>query len=93
MEICYQPIGYIYTPFQEVKGMPIQPPGGVGVTGRIEVEPEGFQKLMNGAVRNAMITFFKTLGFDHVVLDLEGYRTGSLNMTIPSIKEKGIDGS
>jgi tRNA-Thr(GGU) m(6)t(6)A37 methyltransferase TsaA len=40
MEISFKPIGYIYTPFREVKGMPIQPTGAVGVTGRIEVEPE-----------------------------------------------------
>ena len=40
MDIYYQPIGYIYTPFQEVKGMPIQPTGAVGVSGRIEVDPQ-----------------------------------------------------
>jgi tRNA-Thr(GGU) m(6)t(6)A37 methyltransferase TsaA len=40
MVICYKPIGYIYTPFEEVKGMPIQPTGAAGVTGRIEVDPQ-----------------------------------------------------
>jgi tRNA-Thr(GGU) m(6)t(6)A37 methyltransferase TsaA len=39
MVICYKPIGYIYTPFEEVKGMPIQPTGAAGVAGRIEVNP------------------------------------------------------
>jgi tRNA (adenine37-N6)-methyltransferase len=39
MVICYKPIGYIYTPFEEVKGMPIQPTGAAGVAGRIEVDP------------------------------------------------------
>ena len=40
MKICYSPIGYIYTPFAEIKGMPIQPTGATGVTGRIDLEPE-----------------------------------------------------
>jgi tRNA-Thr(GGU) m(6)t(6)A37 methyltransferase TsaA len=39
MQICYRPIGYIYTPFEEVKGMPVQPTGAAGVAGRIEVDP------------------------------------------------------
>jgi len=40
MEICYKPIGYIYTPFQSIQGMPIQPTGASGVVGRIDLEPE-----------------------------------------------------
>ena len=40
MEICYKPIGYIYSPFEEVKGMPVQPTGAVGVVGRLEMEPQ-----------------------------------------------------
>jgi tRNA (adenine37-N6)-methyltransferase len=39
MQVCYRPIGYSYTPFEEVKGMPVQPTGAAGVAGRIEVDP------------------------------------------------------
>ncbi|MBP1726393.1 MAG: hypothetical protein H6Q51_1691 [Deltaproteobacteria bacterium] len=39
-EICYRPIGTIHSPFAEVKGVPIQPTGAVGVRGTIEVAPE-----------------------------------------------------
>ena len=56
MEICYQPIGYIYTPFQEVKGMPIQPTGAVGVAGRIEVDPR-----FSAGIKDLE-------GFSHIVL-------------------------
>jgi tRNA (adenine37-N6)-methyltransferase len=38
--IVYMPIGYIYTPFKKTSGMPIQPVGGHGVRGKIEIFPE-----------------------------------------------------
>ncbi len=36
-EICYRPIGIIHSPFKAPKGTPIQPPGGEGVEGKVEV--------------------------------------------------------
>ena len=30
-EIRYRPIGTVHSPFKEVKGMPIQPSGAVGI--------------------------------------------------------------
>ena len=48
-----------------------------GETGRIELDPENFPKaLENRAKINA---YLKKQGFRFVVLDLDGYRTGSLN--------------
>ena len=38
--IVYMPIGNIYTPFKKTSGMPIQPVGGRGVKGKIEIFPE-----------------------------------------------------
>jgi tRNA-Thr(GGU) m(6)t(6)A37 methyltransferase TsaA len=40
MQIAYTPIGYFNTPFNDIKGMPIQPIGAEHVEGRIEVLPE-----------------------------------------------------
>ncbi|MCF8235020.1 MAG: tRNA (N6-threonylcarbamoyladenosine(37)-N6)-methyltransferase TrmO [Bacteroidales bacterium] len=37
MKIEYQAIGYIKTPFKEKHGMPIQPAGGRGVKGTVEL--------------------------------------------------------
>ncbi len=34
------PIGTIYTPFQQIADMPVQPSGAQGVAGRIELRPE-----------------------------------------------------
>ncbi len=39
MKIEYEPIGTIYSPFTEVKGMPIQPVGAEGVKGTVEILP------------------------------------------------------
>jgi len=36
-EIKYKPIGVVHSPFKEVRGMPIQPAGALGVRGRVEV--------------------------------------------------------
>ncbi|MFW6198360.1 MAG: tRNA (N6-threonylcarbamoyladenosine(37)-N6)-methyltransferase TrmO [Acidobacteriota bacterium] len=38
--IEFRPIGIIHSPFTETAGMPIQPPGAVGVRGRAEVFEE-----------------------------------------------------
>ena len=38
--ITYRPIGIIHTPFTSIEGMPIQPSGGEGVRGTIELSPE-----------------------------------------------------
>lgn len=40
MKIEYRPIGVIHSPFKNIKGMPIQPPGGANVQGTVEVRSE-----------------------------------------------------
>jgi tRNA-Thr(GGU) m(6)t(6)A37 methyltransferase TsaA len=39
-EILYKPIGIIHTKFEEIKDMPIQPAGAIGVTGTVEIYPD-----------------------------------------------------
>jgi tRNA (Thr-GGU) A37 N-methylase len=39
-EIRYVPIGIIYSPFKDIKGMPIQPTGARGIAGTIEIDSE-----------------------------------------------------
>ncbi|HDK81310.1 MAG TPA: ATP-dependent sacrificial sulfur transferase LarE [Nitrospirae bacterium] len=48
-------------------------------TARIEILPEAFPRLMDGAVREKIIAFLKSLGYKYVTLDLQGFRSGSLN--------------
>ncbi len=47
---------------------------------RIEVEPQDLDRLM--AIRAELIERFQLLGFQYITLDLQGYRTGSMNEPI-----------
>ena len=55
-KIEYKIIGTIYTPFNEISGMPIQPSGAENYLGRIELKPEYKNGLMD------------IDGFSHIVL-------------------------
>ncbi|RJQ15037.1 MAG: ATP-dependent sacrificial sulfur transferase LarE [Nitrospiraceae bacterium] len=46
---------------------------------RIEVRPEDFSILTNDDARNKIVEFLKSLGYKYVTLDLQGFRSGSLN--------------
>lgn len=50
-----------------------------GETARIEIEPGEFQKLIEPELRLAVIKKFKKIGYTYITIDLEGYRTGSMN--------------
>jgi pyridinium-3,5-biscarboxylic acid mononucleotide sulfurtransferase len=50
-----------------------------GDTARIEVEQEDLVRLAAGNVRQRIVDALKELGYIYICLDLEGYRTGSLN--------------
>ena len=53
-----------------------------GNLARIEVLPENFSELMK--LRGEVVSKFKSLGFDYVTLDLQGYRVGSMNEILKS---------
>ena len=46
---------------------------------RIEVMPSDFDKLLEKDTREAVVRRFKQVGFNYVSLDLQGFRSGSLN--------------
>jgi len=50
-----------------------------GKVARIEVLPDDMPRLLDPATRQAIIAHFKQLGFHYITLDLQGYRTGSMN--------------
>jgi len=50
-----------------------------GDIARIEVAQNEFQRLLEKATRDAIVQKFKQIGFLYVGLDLQGYRTGSMN--------------
>ncbi len=54
-----------------------------GETARIEVAPGEIERFLEPSLREAVVREFKNAGFTYVALDLEGYRTGSMNETTP----------
>ncbi len=55
---------------------------------RIEVLPEDIHILTNSPVREELSAKFKNIGFTYVTLDLEGYRSGSMNEILSEIEQK-----
>jgi uncharacterized protein len=51
-------------------------------TARIEIDPESISRMAGQQVRDAVLGHMRKLGFRFVALDLEGYRTGSLNRVL-----------
>lgn len=54
-----------------------------GDLARLEVPPEAIADLCEPAAREALATHLKSLGFKFITIDLEGYRSGSLNSLVP----------
>lgn len=50
-----------------------------GETARIELLQEEISRLYDAVLRKEIVDAFKSLGFSYVTLDLQGYRTGSMN--------------
>ena len=50
-----------------------------GTIARIEVHSEDMDKVMDNSLRLKIVEKLKSLGFKFVVLDLDGFRSGSLN--------------
>jgi uncharacterized protein len=50
-----------------------------GETVRLEIARGELDKIFNTEVREAAVAEFKRLGFRYITLDLEGFRTGSMN--------------
>jgi tRNA-Thr(GGU) m(6)t(6)A37 methyltransferase TsaA len=77
MNIEYQPIGIIHTPFTDPEGMPIQPAGAAGIMGTVEV----FKQFRPG---------LKDLdGFSHIMLLYQFHRSQGFNLeVIPFLDSK-----
>jgi tRNA (adenine37-N6)-methyltransferase len=70
MKIEFLPIGIIHTPFMELEGMPIQPPGAVGIKGTVEV----FEEFRSG-LRDLD-------GFSHIILLYHFHRSHGFKLSV-----------
>lgn len=58
-------------------------------TARIEIKPDDFQIIMKDEIRQQIISYLKSHGYKYVTLDLQGFRSGSMN---ESIKKNNYSG-
>jgi uncharacterized protein len=54
---------------------------------RIEVHVRDFPIIMNDASRIEIVNYLKSLGFQHITIDLQGFRTGSSNECLENNKK------
>jgi tRNA-Thr(GGU) m(6)t(6)A37 methyltransferase TsaA len=87
MDIKYQPIGIIHTPFKTPEGMPIQPAGAEGIKGTIEIFSEyedGLQDLSGFSHILLLYHFHKGKGFNlHVVPFMDSQTRGVFSTRAP----------
>ncbi len=50
---------------------------------RIEIAPDEIPKILDESLRLDLVETFNRNGFDYVTLDLQGYRSGSMNEILP----------
>ncbi|HEY7339561.1 MAG TPA: ATP-dependent sacrificial sulfur transferase LarE [Ktedonobacterales bacterium] len=59
---------------------------------RIELDPDDFSRLLDANVRDQVVAAVRDAGYPFVTLDLQGYRTGSLNEALLRRKRSGDGG-
>ncbi|NLW07140.1 MAG: ATP-dependent sacrificial sulfur transferase LarE [Clostridia bacterium] len=52
---------------------------------RLEVDPDAFALLTEAGNRRRLIDYLHGLGFIYITLDLEGFRSGSMNAVLPGL--------
>ena len=55
---------------------------------RIEVGTEDFRVLLDDETRRGVVEKFREIGYSYVTLDLEGFRSGSLNEVLAGLRRK-----
>jgi uncharacterized protein len=60
-----------------------------GNLARIEVSPKRLEQLMQPGQRRQVTEHLRSLGFQYITVDMEGYRMGSLNEAIRGDKDGG----
>ena len=58
---------------------------------RIEVEPSDFLMLAEESTRAKVTDYFRSIGYSYVTLDLEGFRSGSMNEVLAGLRKKSAE--
>jgi pyridinium-3,5-biscarboxylic acid mononucleotide sulfurtransferase len=57
-------------------------------TARLEIGPKEIHRLFDNALREHIVAKLKELGFVYVTLDLQGFRSGSMNEVLTEVEKK-----
>ncbi len=60
-----------------------------GAVARIEVPPQDIPRLAAEDVRSELAAHFRSIGYAYVALDLDGFRSGSLNEAVKRVRAGG----
>ena len=55
---------------------------------RIEVEPQDYGYFMDEDIRKRINEYFRSIGYSYVTLDLEGFRSGSMNEILAGLRQQ-----
>jgi tRNA-Thr(GGU) m(6)t(6)A37 methyltransferase TsaA len=80
IEIKYEPIGIIHSPFKEPKGTPIQATSAKGITGTVEVFPEYVEGLRD------------LEGFSHILLIYHFHLSKKSSLTVRPFMDDKVHG-
>ena len=57
-------------------------------TARLEISPQEIERLFEASLRDKIVGKMKELGFVYVTLDLQGFRSGSMNEILTEVEKK-----
>ncbi|MDA7662691.1 ATP-dependent sacrificial sulfur transferase LarE [Pirellulaceae bacterium] len=57
-----------------------------GDLAKVELPEHDLRKMLDGELRKELTSTLKKIGFRHVTLDLEGFRSGSMNVGLPLVQ-------
>jgi uncharacterized protein len=63
-----------------------------GDMARIEIDPDEIERFLSSGVRDTVTEKLRDIGYVHVCLDLEGYRSGSMNESLVTDLRSGASG-
>src|SRR4030066_1849092 len=78
--IVYKPIGIIHSPFNNIKGMPIQPAGARGVAGTVEIKQEYVDGLKD------------IEGFSHIILIYHFHLSKNYSLEVKPFMDDNLHG-
>ena len=78
--IQYRPIGTIHSPFREPQNMPIQPVGGLGISGTVVIDPEFKEGLQD------------LTGFSHIILVYHFHLSQGYTMKVKPFLDDNLRG-